>query len=103
MCACWVVTLSWWSCIAMFRMRHMHHNKMCLCNTNALSRNKVQISYFYNKGHGQGQTSLTLVSFNGWFHELSMHTKYEVSISFGSKVTAKVSYFCHKTDRQGKS
>ena len=38
--------------------------------------------------------SLTLVSFDR-FHYLSMHAKYDVSISYGSKVMAKVKVFCN--------
>ena len=42
------------------------------------------------------------------FHQLSIHVKYEVSVSYGSKIMAKVKGFFHKetykvTDRQDKN
>ena len=56
---------------------------MCLWNTNAPVDNKDQIVYF--SINVKVSRPLTLVSFEK--DSLSMHAKYEVSISYGSKVT----------------
>ena len=51
----------------------------------APSSNKDQTIYFKYKGHGQGHKVI-----DSGFNKLSKHAKYEVSISYGSKVMAKV-------------
>ena len=63
---------------------------------------KSKICYVLYKGHGQGHKVIDLgVIWNGF--KLSMHAKYDISISNGSKVMAKVKGFFAtewQTDRQ---
>ena len=50
-------------------------------------------NYFYNKGHSQGHRILCHLK---GIHKFSMYTRYGVSFTCGSKVMAKVSFFCHR-------
>ena len=45
------------------------------------------------KGHGQGHKVIWHWCHLKWFHELSIHAKYEVSISYESKFMAKIKNF----------
>ena len=61
--------------------------------------NKVKKAIFSFKVKVKVTRSLTLVSFKGC-HEWSMHGKYEVSISYGSKGIAKVEVDNRQTNKQ---
>ena len=69
--------------------------EICLWNKNAPGSNQVQIGYFKYKGHGYGRMVIipSVIC-------LSMHSKYDVSISSGSNKMAKVTVFLPQTDKQ---
>ena len=59
---------------------------MCLWTTNAPGGNKVQLDIFLYKGHGQCHK---VIDPGVLFYQSSMHAKYEVSFSCGSKIMVK--------------
>ena len=63
--------------------------------------NRIQKSYFSTKAKIKITRSMTFVSFErASLVELSMHAKYEVSISYGSNVIVNVKVDNRQTDRQ---
>ena len=75
--------------------------KGCLWNTTVCpQRQQSWKSYFLLQGQSQGHKVNDLVSKIKGHHKWSMHAKYEVSISYGSKVIAKVKVDNRQTDKQ---
>ena len=72
-------------------MKLQNEKSRCVCETlqYAPGGDQVQKAISSFKVKVKVTRSLTLVSFEG-HHKWSMHAKYEVSISYGSKVIAKV-------------
>ena len=82
-------------------MEHWRIKRVCLWSINYPSGNKVPNLLFLALRSQSRSQCHWLWCHLKLFHWLSMHAKYEVSISYSSKVITKVKVFCHRViDRE---